>query len=41
VIAGRDPQLEKANELVMKDLPKNPPPAPERPPFPVRVRKGQ
>ncbi len=41
VIAGHDPQLEKAIELVMKDLPKNPPPPPKRPPFPVRVRKGQ
>lgn len=41
VIAGRDPQLEKGIELAMKDLPKNPPPPPKRPPFPVRVRKGQ
>jgi tricorn protease len=39
VIAGRDPQLEKAIEIVMKGLPKVAPPAPPRPPFPVRVRK--
>jgi tricorn protease len=39
VIAGRDPRLEKAIEIVMKGLPKVAPPAPPRPPFPVRVRK--
>ena len=39
VIAGRDPQLEKAIEIVMKDLPANPPKAEKRPPFPVRVRR--
>ncbi|MHB8800573.1 MAG: S41 family peptidase, partial [Thermoanaerobaculia bacterium] len=36
VIAGRDPQLEKAIEIVMEQLKKNPPAAPKRPPFPVR-----
>ncbi len=36
VIAGRDPQLEKAIEIVMDQLKKNPPAAPKRPPFPVR-----
>ena len=39
IIAGRDPQLEKAIDIVMKGLPKEAPPAPPRPPFPVRVRK--
>ncbi|MCX7699262.1 MAG: PDZ domain-containing protein [Gemmataceae bacterium] len=39
VIAGRDPQLEKAIEVVMEELAKNPPPKHERPPYPVRVRK--
>jgi tricorn protease len=41
VIAGRDPQLEKAIELVMKDLPASPPPAPKRPPYPVRAGRPQ
>ena len=36
VIAGHDPQLEKAIEIVMEQLKKNPPAAPKRPPFPVR-----
>lgn len=36
VIAGRDPQLEKAIEIVMEELKKNPPPSPKRPPYPVR-----
>jgi len=39
VIAGRDPQLEKAIEVILKELEKNPPVKPERPPYPVRVRK--
>jgi len=39
VIAGRDPQLEKAIEVVMKALEANPPKTPKRPPYPVRVRK--
>lgn len=39
VIAGHDPQLEKAIELVMAELEKNPPPKLRRPPYPVRVRK--
>lgn len=38
VIAGRDPQLEKAIEVVMSQLPPSPPPRPTRPPCPVRVR---
>jgi tricorn protease len=39
VIAGRDPQLEKAIEVVMEELKKNPPAKQVRPPYPVRVRK--
>ncbi len=38
-IEGRDPQLEKAIEVVMDMLRKSPPPKLERPPYPVRVRK--
>ncbi len=34
VLAGRDPQLEKAIEVVLKKLEENPPTTPERPPFP-------
>jgi tricorn protease len=37
VIAGRDPQLEKAIQIVMEQLKKNPPPADKRPPFPKRA----
>ncbi len=36
VINGRDPQLEKAIQVVMEELKKNPPRQPQRPPFPVR-----
>ncbi len=36
VIAGRDPQLEKAIALVMEALEKNPPAKPQRPSFPIR-----
>ena len=40
VNAGRDPQLEKAIEVVLEMLEKNPPAEiPEPPPFPVRVRQ--
>jgi tricorn protease len=38
VEAGRDPQLEKAIEVVLELLEANPPVQPERPPYPVRVR---
>ncbi len=39
VAAGKDPQLDKAIEVVLKELAENPPPKPPaRPPFPVRVR---
>jgi tricorn protease len=37
VIAGRDPQLEKAIQLVMQQLAANPPEKATRPPFPVRA----
>jgi tricorn protease len=36
VIAGRDPQLEKAIEVVMEELGANPPTDPERPLYPVK-----
>jgi tricorn protease len=36
VIAGRDPQLEKAIEVVMAELKKNPAPAAKRPAYPIR-----
>jgi tricorn protease len=39
VNAGRDPQLEKAIAIVLKELETNPTPRLKRPPFPVRVRK--
>lgn len=38
VIAGRDPQLEKAIEVVLQALEADPPVTPQRPPFPRRVR---
>ena len=41
VAAGKDPQLERAIEVVLEALAKNPPgKGPQRPPFPVRVRPG-
>jgi tricorn protease len=36
VIAGRDPQLEKAIEVALAELKKNPPKAPKRPADSVR-----
>ncbi len=39
IIAGRDPQLEKAIEIVLEQLEANPPAEPVKPPFPVRVRR--
>jgi tricorn protease len=39
VIAGRDPQLEKAIEIVLKQLESNPPKKYKKPPYPIRVRK--
>ena len=38
VIKGRDPQLEKAIEIVMEELEANPVVLPEKKPFPVRVK---
>ena len=39
VITGHDPQLEKAIEIVLEELERNPPARPARPPYPVRVRR--
>jgi tricorn protease len=39
LIAGRDPQLEKAIEVAMKQLEANPPLRPVRPPFPTRAKR--
>jgi tricorn protease len=39
VIAGRDPQLERAIEIVLRELEAYPPRELKRPPFPVRVTK--
>ncbi len=39
VIAGRDPQLDKAIEIALAKLKENPPTQYKRPPYPVRVRK--
>lgn len=36
--AGRDPQLEKAIEIILQELERNPPARPERPPYPIRVQ---
>ena len=38
VIAGKDPQLEKAIEIVLAELAKNPQVAPKRPPIPKRAK---
>ena len=35
VAQGEDPQLQKAIDLVMEELQKNPPERPARPPYPV------
>ncbi len=39
VIAGRDPQLERAIRIVLEELAANPSKKPQRPPYPVRIRK--
>jgi tricorn protease len=39
VIKGKDPQLEKAIEVILQELEKNPQEAPQRPAYPIRVRK--
>jgi tricorn protease len=38
VIAGKDPQLDKAIEVILKELEKSPPTPSKRPPYPVRVK---
>lgn len=38
VIAGKDPQLERGIQEVMKALEANPPKTPKRPPFPTRAK---
>lgn len=38
IINGKDPQLEKAIEVALKELEKNPPEEPVRPPYPVKFR---
>jgi tricorn protease len=39
IINGKDPQLEKAIEVAMKELAKNPPEVPVRPPYPEKMKK--
>ena len=39
IIAGRDPQLEKAIEVILKQLEENPPKKYRKPAYPIRVRK--
>ena len=39
VIAGRDPQLDRAIAVALAQLEENPPPAPKRPPYPVKTLK--
>ena len=39
VINGKDPQLEKAIQVALDELAKNPPEEPVRPPYPVKMRK--
>jgi tricorn protease len=36
---GKDPQLDKAIEVVMSELAKNPPQKPKRPAFPNHYKK--
>ena len=38
IIKGRDPQLEKAIEIALKELEKNPQVEPKRPPYPNKVK---
>ena len=39
VVAGDDPQLDRAIEEILRQLEASPPVKPQRPPFPVRVRR--
>ncbi len=41
VMQGKDPQLEKAIEVIMNELKENPQKNPVRPSYPVRVRKSK
>ncbi len=38
IINGKDPQLEKAIQIALEELKKNPQEEPKRPPFPVKVK---
>jgi tricorn protease len=40
VIKGNDPQLQKAIEIALEELKKNPPVEYKRPAYPVRVKKN-
>jgi tricorn protease len=40
VIAGKDPQLDRAIQIVMDELQKHPPAKPTRPPLPERAKNG-
>ncbi len=39
IINGKDPQLEKAIEVALEQLKKNPPETPVRPPYPAKMKK--
>jgi tricorn protease len=39
IINGKDPQLEEAIEVALKELEKNPPEVPVRPPYPEKMKK--
>ena len=39
VIAGKDPQLEKAIQIALDELKKNPASKPKRPAYPVKTRR--
>ena len=39
VINGKDPQLEKAIQVALDELAKNPPETPVRPPYPEKMKK--
>jgi tricorn protease len=41
VIAGKDPQLEKAIEIALAELARNPPVTPKRPAYPLRARPAR
>ena len=38
VMAGKDPQLERAIKIALEELAKNPPAEPKRPPYPDRAK---